>query len=172
MYENHYNDAALRRCQRTSYSIRSSLAPFRIYNRSASSRNHHWTYIVTRHLFARSPLWCFHRKVWVTASCGWYKGSWREAYAEWDKRAPISTSRFAHTSWYCEIPRFLFNSLAWYHAHAYIHKICSNQSRPRRVPGRGCMVSIESIQLFAKLSYGRADEISVCKTLRMLDVDP
>jgi len=64
---------------------RSSLAPFRIHNQSASSRNHHRTYVVTRRVFVRSPLWCFHRKVRVIASRGRYKGSRRVTHAGWDK---------------------------------------------------------------------------------------
>ena len=71
-------------CCAPSFSKDKLFHSFRIHNRSASSRNH-WTYVVTRRVFARSPLWCFHRKVRVTASRGWYKGSWRAAYGEWDK---------------------------------------------------------------------------------------
>lgn len=64
---------------------RSSLAPFRTHNRSVSSHNHHRTYVVTRRIFARSPLRCFHRKVRVIAWRGRYKGSQRVTHVDGTK---------------------------------------------------------------------------------------
>lgn len=72
----------------------SSLTQFRIYNRSASSRNHHRTYVVTclrtfssTVLSPQSASYCISR--------GRYKSN-RHGNSRRTKQGPISTSRFAH----------------------------------------------------------------------------
>lgn len=125
---------------------RSSLAPFRIHNRSASSRNHHRTYDVTRRVFARSPLRAFTAKCELLHRVGGIKAVGAVTHAVGDK----SGRRYrllARTSRYRVIPIRTISALIPSHNAVHIrdytrvHLLAQswrgNQSRPQRVPGQG-----------------------------------